>query len=128
MEHGYTPQNLKDLMLKHQLKNPDVAGLLEVTTTNVSSWRVGIDQKHHRDMPVKQWLKLLNHLEPKQAKYLAVAERANIEIVGVFVVSASTEQEAMNKAIEQFQFAEPNPKDSITIYNFDELEQGWDYS
>ena len=58
-EAGYTPANLRALLASAGLTQQDAADLLGVTAVSIRRWLMPLDTDSHRDMPLFQWLKLL---------------------------------------------------------------------
>jgi transcriptional regulator with XRE-family HTH domain len=58
-EIGYTPANLRHLIESKGWTQKEVAALLGVADITVRQWLMALDVKSHRDMPLKQWQKLL---------------------------------------------------------------------
>lgn len=58
-EVGYTPANLRHLIESKGWTQKEVAALLGVADITVRQWLMALDVKSHRDMPLKQWQKLL---------------------------------------------------------------------
>jgi len=58
-EIGYTPANLRFLIESKGCTQKEVAALLGVADITVRQWLMALDVKSHRDMPLKQWQKLL---------------------------------------------------------------------
>ncbi len=58
-EVGYTPANLRHLIESKGWTQTQVAQKLGVADITVRQWLMALDVKSHRDMPLKQWQKLL---------------------------------------------------------------------
>ena len=62
-EAGYTPANLRALLLSAGLTQQAAADLIGVDGRTVRKWLSDVDSGSHRDMPLHQWRKLLDALQ-----------------------------------------------------------------
>lgn len=62
-EAGYTPANLRALLASAGLTQQAAADLIGVDGRTVRKWLADVDSDSHRDMPLHQWLKLLDALQ-----------------------------------------------------------------
>ena len=58
-EAGYTPANLRALLASAGLTQQAAADLLGVSAVSMRRWLMPPDTDSHRDMPLMQWLRLL---------------------------------------------------------------------
>ncbi len=61
-EFGYTPNNLKELRIKHGLTQQAAADLLAVGISGYQRWEADLNLKSHTDMPLKKWFEFLQKL------------------------------------------------------------------
>ena len=62
LEPGYTPRNLRAVILALGLTQRATADLLKVDTVTVRRWLMPLDMPSHRDMPYAAWLRLISLL------------------------------------------------------------------
>lgn len=62
-EAGPTPANLRALLQHAGITQQAAADLLGVDGRTVRKWAADIDNASHRDMPLRQWVKLLIAIE-----------------------------------------------------------------
>ena len=62
-EPGYTPANLRALLASAGLTQQAAADMIGVDGRTVRKWVADIGNASHRDMPLHQWLKLLDALQ-----------------------------------------------------------------
>ncbi len=60
---GYTPANLRTLLKHAGLTQQAAADMIGVDGRTVRKWVADIGNASHRDMPLHQWLKLLDALQ-----------------------------------------------------------------
>lgn len=66
-EHGYTPQNLRDVLKKNGKTYEDAAEALNCTTNSIQRWtRRDIESQHYRSMSHVLWLALLDWLGERE--------------------------------------------------------------
>lgn len=58
-ETGYTPANLRALLQHAGLTQQAAADLLGVDGRTVRKWLADLDSSSHRDMPLTQWVRLM---------------------------------------------------------------------
>jgi len=58
-EPGYTPANLRALLKHAGLTQQAAADLLGVDGRTVRKWLADLDSSSHRDMPLTQWVRLM---------------------------------------------------------------------
>lgn len=56
---GYTPTNLRHLIESKGWTQKQTAEILGTAESSIRRWLMPVDAPSHRDMPLKQWLKLL---------------------------------------------------------------------
>jgi len=62
-EVGYTPANLRALLLSAGLTQKAAGQLLGVKTRTVAGWVVPVDAPGHHDMPLRLWLQLMQTVD-----------------------------------------------------------------
>jgi transcriptional regulator with XRE-family HTH domain len=62
LEPGYTPANLRAVILALGLTQQATADLLKVDVVTLRRWLMPLSMPSHRDMPYAAWLRLINLL------------------------------------------------------------------
>lgn len=63
MEHGYTPQNLRQLLKRNNMTQKALADLLGKDRRTVSRWCKDAEDKQHHGMLHIDWIDVLKRLE-----------------------------------------------------------------
>lgn len=61
-ELGYTPNNLKQVIVESGLSQPAFAKEYDMPWASLSKWLLPVTSGNHRDMPLKRWLELLRKI------------------------------------------------------------------
>lgn len=66
-DSGYSPTNLQALLAEYGVSKKECAAMLGVSPNAVYKWAIQDTAPSHRDMPYRQWKKLINILDKKNA-------------------------------------------------------------
>ena len=62
-ESGYTPANLRAILDSSGMTQSAAAAMLGVDTRTVRKWLAEMGTATHRDMPLSQWMRLLDAIQ-----------------------------------------------------------------
>jgi len=62
-ELGYTPANLKGIMVKNRISNKELSIALGVSIATISYWLSDVGSASHHGMPHKRWVGFIEQID-----------------------------------------------------------------